>query len=154
MIELFTSTALPAPFAVMFAPAPLVTVMPDICNVPPPVASRRLLLVTPPEPFRVSVWPDVLALIVELLINVKPPFPMVPAPWIVLLVLVRVRLPVFCWINTPPLLVCVIVSVPPPDSVVSALRPSTELLTPVVIWMTPWLLIVPETLRLLLLPLV
>ncbi len=128
--------------------------MPDICSVPPPVASRRLLLVTPPEPFRVSVWPDVLALIVELLINVKPPFPMVPAPWIVLLVFVRVTPPVFCWINTPPLLVWVSVSVPPPDSVVLALRPRIELLAAVVNWMAPLLVIVPETLRLLLLPLV
>ncbi len=147
----FTSTALPLP-AVIFPLALLIVL--EICSVPPFVASSRPpLLVNPPDPFKVSVWPDVLALMVELLITAKPPFPMIPAPWIVLLVLVRVRPPVFCWMNAPPVLVWVSVTVPPPVSVVSPLRPRMELLAAVVTAIVPLLLIIPETLRSLLLPL-
>ena len=58
------------------------------------------------------------------LTTVNPPLPMVPLPSMVLFVLVRIRPPVFCWIQAqPPLeLFWDRVTVPPPVRVVLVRR--------------------------------
>ncbi len=124
-------------------------------SAPPPEASSVPALVSVPLPLTARVFPFVLALMspAAWLFTVKPPFPMIPNPWIVLFVLVRVRPPTFCWMIALPA-PWDIVTVPPPVRVVLLLRPRIELLAPVVTTIVPLLLIVPLTLRSLLLPLV
>ena len=61
-------------------------------SVAPPLASNVPVLVKPPElfTFRVEVPPSGVASITPLLISARLPLPMIPVPWIVLFVLVRV----------------------------------------------------------------
>ena len=104
------------PVAVMFSPV-LVTLV-VIARVPPAVASRRSLLVTPP-PFSASVLvpPVGVASITPPLISTRLPLPMTPVPWMVLFVLVRVW-PLPSRKAEPPLVGLVdSVTVPPPLSV-------------------------------------
>ena len=108
-------TTLPVPLAVIFPPVFVV----GVCRfrVPPPVASSVPVLVIPPEPFRKSplVLPLTLPSTTPLLINVNPPLPTVPAPWIVLW-FVSVSPEKACSIIEPPV-VALIVRVPVPDKV-------------------------------------
>ena len=85
------------PFASIVPPALAIPVL--SCNVPPLVAFSVAVLVTPPLPFRGSVWAEALASTVAWLTKVSPPLPMVPAPSIVLPVLVSVKLPPDCWMK-------------------------------------------------------
>ena len=89
-----TSTTVLAPFALIVPPV-LVTVVLS-SSTPLLVASSSPVLVTPPLPFSVSVVPN--GLPAELAsttpctwsTRVRPPLPMMPSPWIVLLTLVSV----------------------------------------------------------------
>ena len=80
-----------------------------------------------------------------------PPFPMAPAPWMVLLTFSSVR-PAFCWLMMAEPVPWDSVTVPPPVKVVLAFRPRVVLFAPVAMFMLPLLVMVPETKRLVLLP--
>ena len=111
----------------------------------------------PPEPFRSSVWPETFAFTVPEapFENVRPPLPMTPSPWIVLVELVSVKLPPDCSTNALPLWSPYdSVTVPSPVSVTLLLNCRLELVPePPVTVRAPSLEIeAPNTVRLLLRP--
>ena len=134
---------------------PVVVKLPLTWSVLPSFTWNVPLLVKLPPPLSVSVWPDALARTVPptSFTSDRPLLPMMPAPWMVLLTLVRVKPPTpWSMRALPPPLAVESVTVPPPCSVVlastirAALKPPPIFMPPPPFnWMLPWLVIVPST---------